>query len=134
VHLVIEIVVTLFLLLTISWIIVAVAILRGRERPRNVAGGTTYRGEANNIPSLDEHTLTTITKQDLQVLRRIAEKGYADLSELEASFGEARSEIAKRLKKLEKMGIIASKNEDLYIAVDDVWKLLEKMREKYPHS
>lgn len=134
-HLVIEIVAFLFLFLTISWIAVAVAILRGKERARSVAGGTIYRGgEAHMIQLPDEHISTTITKQDLQVLRRIAEKGYVDLSELQASFGEARSEIAKRLKKLERMGIVASKNDELYMAVDDVWKLLEKMREKYPYS
>lgn len=131
-HLIIEIVAILFTLLTISWIIVAIAILKGRGRPKRVAG-VVYQGEAHTIQLPDEPA-TTITKYDLQILRRIVEKGRVDLSELEASFGEARSEIAKRLKKLEKMGIIASKNEDLYIAVDDVWKLLEKMREKYPHS
>jgi len=130
VHLIIEIVAILFTLLTISWIIVAIAILKGRGRPKRVAG-VVYQGEAHTIQLPDEPA-TTITKYDLQILRRIVEKGRVDLSELEASFGETKSEIIKRLRKLEKMGIIASKDNEFYIAIDDVWKLLEKMREKYP--
>lgn len=129
-HLIIEIVAILFTLLTISWIIVAIAILKGRGRPKRVAG-VVYQGEAHTIQLPDEPA-TTITKYDLQILRRIVEKGRVDLSELEASFGETKSEIIKRLRKLEKMGIIASKDNEFYIATDDVWKLLEKMREKYP--
>jgi len=131
-HLVIEIVAFLFIFLTISWIIVAITILKEREQSRHTTSIT--RGEKPTVQSSDEYDTTTITKYDLQVLRRIVEKGYVDLSELEASFGETRSEIVKRLKKLEKIGVIASKNNELYIATDDVWKLLEKMREKYPYS
>jgi len=131
-HLVIEIVALLFIFLTISWVVVAIAILKEKEKSKR-ATSTTYGG-GHAIQPLDELDTTTITKHDLQVLRRIVEKGHVDLSELEASFGEARSEIVKRLKKLEKMGIITSKNNEFYIAADDVWKLLEKMREKYPYS
>jgi len=131
-HLVIEIVAFLFIFLTISWIIVAITILKEREQSRHTTSIT--RGGKPTVQSSDEYDTTTITKYDLQVLRRIVEKGYVDLSELEASFGETRSEIVKRLKKLEKIGVIASKNNELYIATDDVWKLLEKMREKYPYS
>ena len=132
-HLIIEIVAILFILLTISWIVVAVAILRGEGQPRSMTG-TIYRGKMDAIQLPDEPTTTTITKHDIQILRRIVEKGRVDLSELEASFGETKSEIIKRLRKLEKMGIIASRDNEFYIARDDVWKLLEKMREKYPYS
>ena len=130
-HLIIKIVVFLLLLITISWTIVVAIILRSRRRNRHSASTTYSRGHA--LKTSDEHD-TAITKYDLQVLRRLVEKGYVDLLELEASLGEAKTEIVKRLKKLEKIGVIASKNDEFYVAVDDVWKLLEKMREKYLYS
>ena len=129
-HIVIKIIILLFSLLIASWIIVAV-IISGSEKPKKTTE-TTYVGA--RVRESEEYETTTITKQDLQILNRIARQGHVDLVDLEAALGETRTELVKRLKKLEKLGVIAPRDNESYMITDDVWKLLEKMREKYPYS